>query len=83
MTMTGWTLTNLTEDQLRILTASEQTLGVGYLLVYRPSERPDGSPNDGWLRSLQTAPLTQTQLEHLYKLETLLQATVVAYIDTR
>jgi hypothetical protein len=81
MAMSGWTWTSLTEDQMRIVRVAEQTLGVGYLLVYKPAEWPDGSSGERRLLGLQVAPLTHTQLEYLHELESQLQSTVVAYVD--
>ena len=80
MSTTGWTWAELSGDQLQIVALAEQTLGADYLLVYRPAAS-SGRGVVSRVRSLQAAPLTESQLECLHGLEAQLQAIVVAYTD--
>jgi hypothetical protein len=76
---TGWTWANLTDDQLRLMTEAERTLGADYLLVYQPSPQPTDDSVEAQLEDLQPAPLTASQLECLHGLEEQLHTIVVAY----
>ena len=78
MSTDGWAWADLDDDQLRLVSQAEQVLGADYLLVYRPS-RASGRAVAARVRRLQAAQLTESQLERLHRLETQLQAVIVAY----
>jgi hypothetical protein len=78
MSANGWTWASLNDNQLQLLSEAEQSLGAGYLLAYQPTQHTSRAV-EARVRSLQAAPLSESELESLRGLETQLQAVVVAY----
>jgi hypothetical protein len=78
MSDTAWVWADLNDQQLRMVTFAEQTLGADYLVAFQPA-RPGDASASGIPEGVDHAVLTESQLECLRGLEAQLQATIVAY----
>jgi len=74
-----WTLASLTDSQQEVLTETEQALGEHYLLAYEPPESPADSESVPPVPGLRPADLSDSEVERVVGLESLLDAVVVAY----
>jgi len=79
MAANGWTWAELNDDQMKLVTEAEGTLGADYLLAYRPSEQETPRSVRFALLELQAAGLDESQVECLNGLESRLNAVIVAY----
>jgi len=79
MAANGWTWAELNDDQMKLVTEAESTLGADYLLAYRPYEQETPRSVRFALLELQAAGLDESQMECLNGLESKLGAVIVAY----
>ena len=75
----GWTWADLNDDQMKLVTEAEATLGTDYLLAYRPADGETPRSVRFALLELQAAGLNESQMECLTGLEGQLGAVIVAY----
>ncbi len=78
MSNTGWTWSNLSNEQLGLLAEAERTLGADCLLAYQASDQAASGHRSAPER-VQVAALNASQLDCLQGLEQRLQSVVVAY----
>ena len=79
MAVNGWTWAELNDDQMKLVTEAEGSLGADYLLAYCPSEQETPRSVRFALLELQAAGLDESQLDCLNGLESQLGAVIVAY----